>query len=411
MILSAADTEQLDRDDPLASFRDRFRLRPGLLYFDGNSLGVMPHAARDRVIQTLDEEWSEGLITSWLSAGWQAAPRRIGDKLAKLVGAEAGEVIAADSTSVNLFKALGAAASLRPERCEILSESTNFPTDVYMMQGLETVSAGRLSAVTVHPNQVLSRVNENTAAVLLTQVHYKTGLVRDMIAATRSIQEKGALAIWDLSHSTGAIEVDLNAANADFAVGCGYKFLNGGPGAPAYFYAAKRNQGAAPILSGWFGHARPFAFEEDYEASPEIDRFQCGTPQILGLAGLEAGVDLILEADMRQVRHKSRRLGEILIERMKPLADRFGFELASPADSADRGSQVSYAHPEAYAIIQALKELDVIGDFRAPDIMRLGLTPLYQRYQDIVEFVHRLEKVCEDRIWDKAEYRTMASVT
>jgi len=409
--LLAVDVSPLDAADPLAPFRDRFHLREGLIYLDGNSLGALPKATGERLAQVVRGEWGEGLITSWLGAEWSTAPRRIGDKIGRLLGANPGEIVATDSTSVNIFKALTAALSLRRERTVILSEATNFPTDVYMMQGIEAFSGGRVKAVTVAPDDVVDALTDDVAVLLLTQVHYKSGRVRDMAAITRAAHEAGALVVWDLSHSAGAIPVDLNGANADFAIGCGYKFLNGGPGAPAYLFAASRHHAATPVLSGWFGHARPFAFEEDYDPAAGIERFQCGTPPVLGLAALEVGVDLILEADMAQVRRKSLALGDLFIERMKPLCETYGFELVSTQDHATRGSQVAYAHPQGYQIVQALKEFDVIADFRAPDILRFGLTPLYLRYRDIVETTRRLEKVCATRAWDKPQYHQRAAVT
>jgi len=409
--LLTADVADLDAADPLARFRDRFQLRDGLIYLDGNSLGALPKATADRLARVVAEEWGEGLITSWLGAEWSTAPRRIGDKIARLLGAAPGEVIATDSTSVNIFKALTAALSLRPGRTKLLSEATNFPTDVYMMQGIEAFSGGRVRAVTVDPDAVVDALDADVAVLLLTQVHYKSGRVRDMAEVTRKAHDIGALVVWDLSHSAGAIPVDLNGANADFAIGCGYKFLNGGPGAPAYLFAAARHQAAAPVLSGWFGHARPFSFEEDYDPAPGIERFLCGTPPVLGLAALEAGVDLLLEADMADVRRKSLALGDLFMERMEPLCARYGFTLVSERDPARRGSQVAYAHSRGYEIVQALKELDVIADFRTPDVLRFGLTPLYLRYRDIVETVERLDQVCATEAWNKPEYRERAAVT
>lgn len=409
--MTAPDVSALDAADPLAHFRGRFQLREGLIYLDGNSLGALPRATGERLAGVIGDEWGEGLITSWLGASWSTAPRRIGDKIARLLGANAGEIVATDSTSVNIFKALTAALSLRRERTVILSEATNFPTDVYMMQGIEAFSGGRVKALAVAPEEVVDALNDDVAVLLLTQVHYKSGRVRDMAAITRAAHDAGALIVWDLSHSAGAIPVDLHGANADFAIGCGYKFLNGGPGAPAYLFAAARHHGATPILSGWFGHARPFDFEEDYDPAAGIERFQCGTPPVLGLAALEVGVDLMLEADMGEVRRKSLALGDLFIELMQPLCDTYGFALASPQDHALRGSQVAYAHPQGYQIVQALKELDVIADFRTPDILRFGLTPLYLRYRDIVETARRLETVCATRAWDKPQYHQRAAVT
>ncbi len=404
-------TRALDDTDPLAKFRKRFHLPDNVIYLDGNSLGCLPIDTSARLSDTVEREWGEGLITSWLDAEWSTAPRRIGDKIAQLIGAKPGEVIVTDSTSINLFKALTAALSLRPERTHILTETTNFPTDSYMMQGIETFSGGRIKAIAVPPSELLDAVDGNTAAVLLTHVHYKTALPREIAKTTKYIQQSGALAIWDLSHSTGAVELDLDAANVDFAVGCGYKYLNGGPGAPAFFYAPKRNHHAQSVLSGWFGHAKPFDFEEGYRPALGIERFLCGTPPVLGLAALEVGVDLMLEADTTQIRQKSVAMADLMIEAMAPLCDRYGFALVSPSNAAERGSHLGFAHANAYEITQALRAYGVIADFRTPDVIRFGLTPLYLEYGDIVEAVARLEKVCVERSWDKPEYRTRAAVT
>lgn len=405
------DVAQLDAADPLAPFRDRFQLRDGLIYLDGNSLGAAPKATAGRLAEVIGEEWGEGFITSWLGAGWSTAPQRIGDKIARLLGADAGEIVATDSTSINIFKALTAALSLRSDRSVILSETTNFPTDVYMMQGIEAFSRGRVRAVTVEPDAVVDALSDEVAVLLLTQVHYKSGRMRDMTEVTRRAHDAGALVVWDLSHSAGAIPVDLNGAGADFAVGCGYKYLNGGPGAPAFIFAAARHQAATPVLSGWFGHARPFDFEEDYDPAAGITRFLCGTPPVLGLSALEVGIDLLLEADMAAVRAKSLALGDLFMVAMAPLRGAYGFRLVSEADPAQRGSQIAYAHPQGYAIIQALRELDVVADFRTPDVLRFGLTPLTLRYADIVETVRRIEQVCAERMWDKPHYHQRAAVT
>ncbi len=401
----------MDASDPLRHFREEFVLREGLIYLDGNSLGALPKATLQRMNHAVSEEWGQGLISSWTEADWIKAPKRIGAKIARLVGAEAGEVIVTDSTSVNVFKALTAAISLQEGRTVLLTETGNFPTDGYVMQGLARFSEGAFECRAVAPQKVLDALSDDVAVLLLTHVHYKTAAMRDMAEVTRRAQQAGALVIWDLSHSTGAVEIDLNGANVDFAVGCGYKFLNGGPGAPAFLFAAQRHHHAQPVLSGWFGHARPFGFEEDYEAASGIDRFQCGTPSILAMAALECGVDQMLRADLLEVRRKSIALQELFIKQMRPLCEEFGFELASPTESTQRGSHIAYSHPQAYAMVQALKARDLIGDFRTPDVLRLGITPLYLRYVDIVEAVARLRLVCANREWDREEYRTLAAVT
>ena len=407
-----SDPQLLDAADPLAHFRDRFVLPEGVIYLDGNSLGALPKMTPDRLAETIELEWGRGLITSWNAAGWVEAPQRIGDKIARLVGAEAGEVIASDSTSVNAFKVLTAALSLNPERGTILSERGNFPTDVYMMQGIAAWSRGAVRSVLVDPDEIEDAIDGDTAVLLLTQVHYKTGRVRDMARLTALAHQRGALAIWDLSHSAGAIPVDLDAAEADFAVGCGYKYLNGGPGAPAWLYVAKRHQErVTPVLSGWFGHVQPFDFTDDYAPAPGIARFLCGTPPVLGLAALECGVDLLLEAEMAPLRAKSIALGELFAARMEPLCAEYGFVLAAPADPGARGSQISYAHAEGYAIMQALIARGVIGDFRAPDILRFGLTPLTLRFAEVARAVEILGEVMAERAWDRAEYRARSAVT
>lgn len=411
MTITTAHIAAMDAADPLGGFRDEFVIRDGLIYLDGNSLGVLPKRTIARMNTTINQEWAEGLITSWLGADWINAPTRIGDKIAQLLGAEPGEIIAGESTSINIFKALTAALSLQKGRSVLLTETGNFPTDNYMMQGLARFSGGALQCREVAPKDVLNALDEDVAVLLLTQVHYKTSRIRDMAEVTAKAHAKGVLTVWDLSHSTGAIEVDLNGAKADFAVGCGYKFLNGGPGAPAFLFAAKRHHQADPVLSGWFGHAAPFDFDGNFKPAHGIDRFQCGTPPVLGLAALEEGVDIMLEADMERVRAKSSQLTELFVTLMEERCGEFGFEFICPRDSTQRGSQVAFAHPNAYEMMQALKARDVIGDFRAPDIMRFGVTPLYISFADIAEAVDRLRTICVDAEWDREEYRTRAAVT
>jgi kynureninase len=404
--------EQLDAADPLAHFRDRFALPAGTIYLDGNSLGPLPHVTAETLTRVVVEEWGEGLIGSWTGANWIEAPQRIGDKIARIIGAGPGEVVACDSTSINVFKALCAALSLRPGRTKIVSERGNFPTDVYMMQGLAALSGGAVEVETVEPEALDAAIDANTAAVLVTQVHYKSGRIRNLAETTRAAHDRGALAIWDLSHSAGSIPVALNSAQADLAVGCGYKFLNGGPGAPAWIFVAKRHQGnAQPALTGWFGHARPFDFVDDYAPAEGIARFLCGTPPVLGLAALECGVNLLLEADMAQLRAKAIALGQLFVERMTPLCERHGFVLASPADPALRAGQIANSHPEGYGIVQALIARGVIGDFRAPDILRFGLTPLTLRHAEVARAVELIGEVMERREWDHPDYRERKAVT
>ncbi len=402
---------RLDATDPLRGFRDEFELRDGLLYLDGNSLGALPRATAARLEETVRDEWGSGLIDSWLNAGWKDAPMRIGDKIAPLIGAAEGEVVAADSTSVNIFKALGAALQINGGRRVVLSERGNFPTDLYMIQGLRVLRPD-VEARLVAPEDLLDHIDTSVAVLLLTQVHYKTGRIRDLAEVTRHAHEQGVLVVWDLSHSTGSIEVDLNGAGADFAAGCGYKFLNGGPGAPAYLFVAHRHQPRAqPVLAGWFGHRDPFGFDDVYAPAADVRRYLCGTPPVLGLVGLECGVDMFARVNMAEVRKKSMQLGRAFVRLMREHCHDLGFELASPEDDAQRGGHVSYRHEHGYAIMQALKARSLIGDFRDPDIMRFGMTPLYLRYQDIYDAVAIIREVMVSRAWDRPEYRVRAAVT
>jgi len=400
----------LDAVDPLAGFKSRFDLPDGVIYLDGNSLGARPASVPARMEDVLRQEWGEDLIRSWNTHDWINAPRRLGAKIARLIGAEADEVLAGESTSVNIFKSLCACLQLSPERSVILSERGNFPTDAYMMEGLATLSGGRIRQRLVETSEIAEALDDDVAALLLTHTNYKSGRLHDMKALTHLAQARGIPVIWDLSHSAGALPVELNDCGADFAVGCGYKYLNGGPGAPAFLFVAKRHQEVvSPILSGWLGHARPFAFEDQYEPAPGIDRFQCGTPAILGLAALECGLDIMLEADMDAIRTKSQALGGLFIEQVEERLD--GFELRSPRDAQQRGSQVSFAHEHGYPIMQALIARGVIGDFRAPDILRFGFTPLYVGFDDVARAVDHLVEVMTAEEWREPRFNQRAAVT
>ncbi|ABI65763.1 Kynureninase [Maricaulis maris MCS10] len=404
------DARRLDTADPLAGFRERFALPDSVIYLDGNSLGALPKATSGRVEAVVQSEWGEDLIRAWNTRDWISAPKRLGDKIARLIGAAPGEVIAGESTSVNIFKALCACLQLTPERSVILSETGNFPTDAYMMEGLAALSGGRIRQVLVERDAIDAALTDDVAALLLTHTHYKSGQLHDMKAVTARAQALGIPVIWDLSHSAGAMPVALNDCEADFAVGCGYKYLNGGPGAPAFLFVAKRHQDRVfPVLSGWLGHARPFDFDDRYEPAAGIDRFQCGTPAILGMAALECGVDILLDADMQEIRIKSQALGDLFIEQVEDRLD--GFELRSPRAAGERGSQVSFAHEHGYAIMQALIERGVIGDFRAPDILRFGFTPLYAGYADVWTAVDILADVMQSGVWQDARFNIRSAVT
>ncbi|WP_294324496.1 kynureninase [uncultured Sphingomonas sp.] len=399
-----------DAADPLAPMRARFALPAGKIYLDGNSLGVLPQRTMARMERVVTREWGQDLIGSWNAHDWIGAPLRIGDRIAPLIGAAAGEVAVADSTSANLFKLLAAAIAARPGRRTILSEPGNFPTDLYVASGVADFMGATLK--TVPADRIVEAIDDDVAVVLLTHVHYKTARRLDMATITAAAHAAGALTLWDLSHSVGAVPVDLNDAGADLAVGCGYKYLNGGPGAPAFLFVAGRHHARLRSpLSGWMGHSTPFAFDDGYDPAPGIARFLCGTPPILGLAALEEGLALFEEVDFTAVTAKSVALSTLLIERVEERCAAFGLELATPRDPAARGSHVSFRHPHAYALCQALIEDGVVGDFRAPDILRFGLTPLYLGYADVWQAVEKLHDILEQRRWDDPRFRVAMRVT
>ncbi|RDC60979.1 Kynureninase [Alteripontixanthobacter maritimus] len=399
---------ELDAADPLRHARDLFDLPEGVVYLDGNSLGALPKATPGRMEQVVRQEWGEGLIRSWNTADWFTLSQRVGAKLAPLIGAAQDEVIACDTTSVNIFKLISAALAARPGRKVILSEPGNFPTDIYMIAGLEAQGLARRRLADV--DAIMAALDDDVALLMLTHVHYKTGRMLDMQRLTKAAHDAGALVLWDLSHSTGGVPVDLGGCNADFAVGCGYKYLNGGPGAPAFAYVAQRHQaGLQQPLTGWFGHRAPFEFSDDYDPAPGVDRLLAGTPAILGLAALEVGVDLIAELGMGALVAKSRALSEFasgaIAERLSDL------ELASPHNPVQRGSQLSYRHEHAYPICQALIARGIIGDFRAPDILRFGFAPAYLRYEDVYNAVEALAEIVTTGAWNTPEFRKRAAVT
>jgi len=378
-MMTLDEARALDAADPLRRFRHRFALPEGVIYLDGNSLGPLPRETVPAMTDMVERQWGERLIRGW-NEGWIEAPARIGGKIARLIGAAADEVIVADSTSANLFKAIVAALRRDPTRQTVVTELGNFPTDLHIAEGaVGCVAGARLKAVA--RGELETALGGDTALLLLTHVHYKTAERFDMAAWTARAHRAGALVLWDLSHSTGAVPLDLAGAAADLAVGCGYKYLNGGPGAPAFLYVARRWQAAlANPLSGWMGHAAPFAMEDRYRPATGMARWLAGTPPVLGMAALEAGLDLLLEADMAALAAKSTAL----FDTMAAIGDALGLECVSPRDPAQRGSHISFRHPDAYALCQALIADGVIGDFRDPDILRLGLTPLYLGFEDVV---------------------------
>lgn len=390
--------------------RALFDLPEGVIYLDGNSLGAMPKAARERVRRELDESWGRELIRAWNTAGWIDMPARIGDRIARLIGAPAGSVVAADSTSINLYKALMAALRPAEPRKAILSDSGNFPTDLYIAEGvIGTLDRGHALRV-VAPEDVEAAMDETVAVMMLTEVDYRTGRLHDMAALTAKAKALGIVTIWDLAHSAGALPVDLASVGADFAVGCGYKYLNGGPGAPAFIYVRPGLQaGVAPVLSGWMGHAAPFEFDLHYRPALSIDRLRAGTPAVLSMAALEAALTVWDGVEIAAVRARSIELSQSFIRSVEAQCPEL--TLASPRDPEKRGSQVSFRFPEGYAAMQALIAGGVIGDFRAPDVMRFGFTPLYLSPADVEAAARRIGDVVRHRLWDRPEFRARNKVT
>ena len=404
------DAEALDAADPMAGFRERFDMPPGVIYLDGNSLGPLPRAATARMERTLRQEWGRGLIRSWNTAGWIDAPQRLGAKLAPLIGAKAHEVIVADSTSANLFKLAAGALTLAPGRRTLITDAENFPTDIYVLEGLCAMTGADLRVVPAH--DLPDAIGVDTAAIILTHIHYKTSARWDMAALTAAAHAKGALAIWDLSHSAGAVQVDLNAAQADLAVGCGYKYLNGGPGAPAFLFVAERHlQAIRTPLSGWMGHAAPFAFEPAYRPAHDIRQLLCGTPPILAMAALEAALDLQAEVEPGAAEEKGMKLTELFVAEVERRCRGHGLILQGSRDMSRRGLAVAFSHSHAYAIIQALIARGVIGDFREPATARFGFSPLFLRYAEVWNAVEILADVLDTRAWDAAEFHDRCAVT
>lgn len=401
----------LDAADPLARLRDAFILPDGVIYLDGNSLGPLPRATPPRLAELVGREWGEGLIRSWNDAGWIDLPRRVAGQIADVIGAPPGSVAVADSTSVNLFKALSAALALRPSRRIILTETGNFPTDVYVAQGLADLLARGHGVRAVPRGELVAAMDDDVAVLMLTHVDYRTGAMHDMAALSGAAHATGALTLWDLAHSAGAVPLDVTKAAADMAVGCGYKFLNGGPGAPAYLYAAPLLHGGLRFpIAGWFAHASPFAFADRFEPAADMARAQVGTPPILSLAALEVGVSLTRSAPMAELRAKSLRLFDIFIALLEARCAGHGLRLLTPRQPEQRGSQVSLAHPDAYPIMQALIERGVIGDVRMPDILRFGLTPLTLRYVDIHDAIAILADVMDSGAWREQRFQRRRAV-
>ncbi|WP_322030727.1 kynureninase [Paraburkholderia sp. J76] len=406
-----------DRADPLAALREQFTLAAGTIYLDGNSLGVPPSASAARAQAVIGGEWGEGLIRSWNTAGWFAMPKRLGNKLAKLIGAADDEVVVTDTISINLFKALSAALRVQnardPKRRVIVSERSNFPSDLYIAQGLiEQLDRGYELRLVDDPSELRAAIREDVAVAMITHVNYRTGEMHDMRALTGHIHAQGALALWDLAHSAGAVPVDLNGANADYAVGCTYKYLNGGPGSPGFVWVPKRHQSAfSQPLSGWWGHKKPFEMSPEYRPDDGIARYLCGTQPIVSMALVECGLDVFLQTDMQAIRRKSLALTDLFIELVETRCKEYGLTLVTPRGHAGRGSHVSFEHPHGYEVMQALIARGVIGDYREPRVLRFGFTPLYVRYVDVWDAVETLRDVLATESWRKPEFAERGAVT
>ncbi|MFC3615574.1 kynureninase [Lutimaribacter marinistellae] len=393
-----------------AATKALFDLPEGVIYLDGNSLGPLPSAANARVQSMMTEEWGKMLITGWNKAGWMAMPTALGDRIGKLIGAEPGHTVVGDTLSIKVYQAVASALELNPTRKVVLSDTGNFPTDLYMVEGLLRSMGQGYELRTVEPEAVADHITDEVAVLMLTEVDYRTGRKHDMKALTELAHASGAVTVWDLAHTAGALAVDLAGCHADFAVGCTYKYLNGGPGAPAFIYVAPRHADKVrPALSGWLGHEAPFAFDLDYRPGAGVERMRVGTPPVIQMVALDAALDAWEGVDMAALRRKSVELCDLFIAEVEARCP--DLSLASPRDAALRGSQVSFRFAEGYAAMQALIARGVIGDFRAPDIMRFGFTPLYIDETDVRGAVDILQDIMANRLWDKPEYRTRQKVT
>ncbi|OFE13608.1 kynureninase [Pseudohongiella acticola] len=404
---------QMDRQDPLAAKTAAFDVPAEQIYLDGNSLGCLPVSAKQRAREVVEQQWGQDLIKSWNLHQWIDLPFSAGEKIARLIGAAPGQTICCDSISVNIFKLLSAALMMHNERHVVLSQQGNFPTDLYMVQGLaRQLGEDRCSLRLAADDDIASALTDDVAVLLLSHVNFRSGALYDMQAITEQAQARGILVIWDLAHSAGVVPVQLDACRADFAVGCGYKYLNGGPGAPAFLYVARRHQAqAAQPLSGWMGHMAPFDFDNAYQAAPGVAGFLTGTPPVISLSILDAALDVFADVDVAQLRQKSLALAGVFMQRVAQSPLLAELQLLSPVDEAQRGAQLAYRHPHAFAICQALIAHGVIADFRAPDILRVGFSPLFLRFADIGRSVDVLSRIMRDELWRDPAYAVRHKVT
>ncbi len=412
MTRTRSEFEALDQSDPLAAFRDEFFLPENVIYLNGNSLGAMPLAAAGRAKRVIEHEWAEGLIGSMNTAGWYELPSTLGRKIAPLVGAKPNEVVLTDAVGINLYKVVSAALKMQPGRRIVVMEGSNFPTNNYMVQGLLAELDKGYTIRFAEADEIMDAIDEDVAAICITHVHYKTGHIHDMAAITEKAQAVGAAAVWDLCHSVGAMPVDLNGCNVDYAVGCTYKYVNCGPGAPSLLFVAERHHGKyTQPLTGWYGHADPFGFERDYRPVEDVRQMLTGTQATASLSIAEIGIDIMLRADMQQIREKSMRMTDLFIELVEERCGDYGFELISPRNAEQRGSHVSFHNDDGYSIIRAMHDQGVVCDFRAPGKMRFGFAPLYIRYVDVWDAADRLHNILANDTWKEPKYQVRATVT
>ncbi|MGB0214029.1 MAG: kynureninase [Alteromonas oceani] len=405
--------QNLDRQDALAALRQQFYLPQGTIYLDGNSLGPLPVAAKERAVEVVNQQWGQDLITSWNKHAWIDLPLHCGELIAPLIGAAPGQVICCDSISVNLFKVLSAALQMQKGRSKVITTVDNFPTDIYVIEGLRQ-QLGEVSCELVlsEESEIETQLDERIAILLLTQVNFRSGRLLDMRRITELAHEKGILVVWDLAHSAGALPVKLDGCNADFAVGCTYKYLNGGPGAPAFIYVAQRHQGEfQQPISGWMGHAAPFSFNSAYAPVPGVKQNLSGTPAVIAMSVLEAALNVWSDVDMLRVRQKSMAMGEFFLECLKACGLDDEFVCVSPDSALERGSQLAFQHQHAYAICQAWIDAGVIADFRAPDLLRVGFTPLYISFEELWQAVNKLKLIMENKEYLRDAYQSIQTVT
>jgi kynureninase len=406
------EAQHLDINDPMKEYRDYFDIPENLQYLDGNSLGVVSRGVAQRVESVIQHQWKKDLIGSWNKHQWIDAPERIGNRIAPIIGAAKDTVTVSDTLSLNVVKALSAALNMRPERTVILSDTGNFPSDLHMMQGLIRTLGKPYVLKLVKPEDIETSIDETIATVVLTHVDYRSGRIHDMPSITQKTHQAGAISVWDLAHSAGALPLDLGALCVDFAIGCTYKYLNGGPGSPGFIYVRPDLINEIwPLLSGWLGHDKPFSFDLDYIPATGIRRMRVGTPPVIAMAALDAALDVWDNVDMRQVRKKSVELSELFIAEVEAKCGNYDIELLSPRESTMRGSHVSFRAQQGYAILRALAAENVVSDFRAPNVMRFGFTPLYTRFSDVVIAVEKLYGILRERRWDRQEYKQVSGVT